>query len=135
MIQWVWETNYGVYGARKVWQKLQRKSVEVAPCTVERLMSQEGLVGVVRGEKKRKTIPDEDAARPADLVDRQFVADRPDRLWVADIACVPTWTGFAYAAFVIDAFSRCASSAVPAQVFQVEGEDFGCSGGFDRYTE
>ena len=95
-----------MYGARKVWRQLQREGVGVARCTVERLMRQEGLKGVVRGETKRTTIPDEDAARPADLVDRSFEADGPDRLWVADITYVPTWSGFAYAALVIDAYSR-----------------------------
>ena len=74
-----------MYGARKVWRQLQREGVGVARCTVERLMRLEGLKGVVRGEKKRTTIPDEDAARPAGLVDRNFEADRPDRLWLADI--------------------------------------------------
>ena len=69
-------------------------------------MRQEDLKGVVRGEKKRTTIPDEDAARPSDLVDRSFEAEGPDRLWVADLTHVPTWSGFAYAAFVVDAFSR-----------------------------
>ncbi len=69
-------------------------------------MRLEGLKGVVRGETKRTTIPDEDAARPADLVDRSFEADRPDRLWLADITYVPTWSGFAYVALVIDAYSR-----------------------------
>ena len=78
----------------------------MARCTVERLMRLEGLKGVVRGETKRTTIPDEDAARPADLVDRSFEADRPDRLWLADITYVPTWSGFAYVALVIDAYSR-----------------------------
>jgi transposase InsO family protein len=74
---------------------------------VERLMRLEGLKGVVRGEKKRRTtIADEDAARPADLVDRSFDADAPDRLWLSDITYVPTWSGFVYAAFVIDAYSR-----------------------------
>ena len=107
LIRRVWETNFGVYGARKVWRQLQREGVEVARCSVERLMRLEGLVGVVRGETRRTTtIPDEDAARPVDLVDRQFEADAPDRLWVADLTYVPTWTGFAYAAFVIDAYSR-----------------------------
>ena len=108
LIRRVWETNFGVYGARKVWRQLQREGVAVARCSVERLMRLEGLVGVVRGEKTRRTttIPDENAARPADLVDRDFGADAPDRLWLADITYVPTWTGFAYAAFVIDAFSR-----------------------------
>ena len=105
-IRRVWESNFGVYGARKVWRQLHREGVEVARCTVERLMRLEGLKGVVRGEKKRTTIPAEDAARPADLVDRSFEADAPDRLWLADLTYVPTWSGFAYAAFVIDAYSR-----------------------------
>ena len=105
-IRRVWESNFGVYGARKVWRQLQREGVGVARCTVERLMRQEGLKGVVRGEKRRTTIPDEDAARPADLVDRSFEADGPNRLWLADITYVPTWSGFAYAALVIDAYSR-----------------------------
>ena len=105
-IRRVWESNFGVYGARKVWRQLQREGVGVARCTVERLMRQEGLRGVVRGERKRTTIPDEDAARPADLVDRSFEAEGPDRLWLADITYVPTWSGFAYAALVIDAYSR-----------------------------
>ena len=105
-IRRVWETNFGVYGVRKVWRQLQREGVGVARCTVERLMRQEGLKGVVRGERKRTTIPDEDAARPADLVDRSFEADGPDRLWVADLTYVPTWSGFAYAALVIDVYSR-----------------------------
>ncbi len=99
-------SNFGVYGARKVWRQLQREGVAVARCTVERLMRQEGLKGVVRGETKRTTIPDEDAARPADLVDRRFAAEGPDRLWVADLTYVPTWSGFVYVAFVIDAYSR-----------------------------
>ena len=78
----------------------------MARCTVERLMRLEGLKGVVRGEKKRTTIPDDRAARPADLVDRIFEADGPNRLWLADITYVPTWSGFAYVALVIDAYSR-----------------------------
>ncbi len=73
-------------------------------------MRLEGLKGVVRGETKRTTIPDEDAARPADLVDRSFEADRPDRLWLADITYVRTWSGFAYVALVIDAYSHGSSS-------------------------
>ena len=106
LVRRVWESNFGVYGARKVWRQLHREGVGVARCTVERLMRQEGLKGVVRGETKRTTIPDEDAARPADLVDRSFEADRPDRLWLADITYVRTWSGFAYVALVIDAYSR-----------------------------
>ena len=105
-IRRVWESNFGVYGARKVWRQLQREGVGVARCTVERLMRHQGLKGVVRGETKRTTIPDDSAARPADLVDRIFEADGPNRLWLADITYVPTWSGFAYAALVIDAYSR-----------------------------
>ena len=96
----------GVYGARKVWRQLQREGVGVARCTVERLMRQEGLKGVVRGAKRRTTIPDDSAARPADLVDRQFETDAPDRLWLADMTYVATWSGFAYVALGIDAYSR-----------------------------
>ena len=105
-IRRVWESNFGVYGARKVWRQLHREGIGVARCTVERLMRQEGLKGVVRGETKRTTIPEQDAARPADLVDRSFEADRPDRLWLSDITYVRTWSGFVYAALVIDAYSR-----------------------------
>ena len=106
LVRRVWESNFGVYGARKVWRQLHREGIGVARCTVERLMRLECLKGVVRGETKRTTIPDEDAARPADLVDRSFEADRPDRLWLSDITYVPTWSGFVYAALVIDAYSR-----------------------------
>ena len=102
----VHEENYGVYGARKVWRQLHRQGVRVARCTVERLMRQEGLKGVVRGKSQRTTVSEENAHRPADLVDRQFHATAPNRLWLADITYVPTWSGFVYAAFVIDAYSR-----------------------------
>ena len=102
----VHEENYGVYGARKVWRQLHRQGERVARCTVERLMRQEGLKGVVRGKRQRTTVTDENAARPADLVDRQFTATAPNRLWTADITYIPTWSGFVYAAFVIDAYSR-----------------------------
>ena len=103
-IRRVWEENYGVYGARKVWRQLGREGVGVARCTVERLMRQERLKGVVRGKKHRTTIPAENAARPVDLVDRRFEADRPNRLWVADITYVSTWSGVAYVAFVVDVY-------------------------------
>ena len=105
-IQRVWEANYGVYGARKVWRQLQRDGVTVARCTVERLMRELGLRGVVRGKPKRTTTPDPHAQRPADLVNRDFTASAPNRLWVADLTYVATWSGFCYAAFVIDAYSR-----------------------------
>ena len=102
----VFEDNYAVYGARKVWRQLNREGVVVARCTVERLMRQMGLAGRVRGKRRRTTIPADVAARPADLVERSFAATRPNQLWVADITYVATWSGFAYAAFVIDVFSR-----------------------------
>ena len=105
-IRRVWEENYGVYGARKVWRQLHREGVGVARCTVERLMRQEGLKGVVRGKKRRTTIPAENADRPVDLVDRRFEADRPNRLWLADITYVTTRSGVAYVAFVVDVYSR-----------------------------
>jgi putative transposase len=105
-IRAVHEANYGVYGARKVWRQLLRDGVPVARCTVERLMRQAGLVGVVRGARKRTTCPDPVAARPADLVQRQFVAERPNQLWVVDFTYVATWSGFAYVAFCVDVYSR-----------------------------
>ena len=106
-IQRVYEENYGVYGARKVWRQLNREGIGVARCTVERLMRELGLEGVVRGGKCRTTFSDDNADRPADLVQRQFTARRPNQLWVADITYVATWSGFVYAAFVIDVFARC----------------------------
>jgi putative transposase len=105
-IDHVWRENRRVYGARKVWKQLRREGVEVARCTVERLMADMGLRGVVRGRKCRTTIPDDLALRPPDLVDRKFAADRPNQLWVADLTYVATWRGFIYVAFVIDVFSR-----------------------------
>jgi len=98
--------NFGVYGARKVWRQLGREGISVARCTVERLMRELGLQGVRRGKARRTTTPDQAAARPADLVARDFSASRPNQLWVADLTYVATWSGFAYVAFVIDAFSR-----------------------------
>ena len=106
-IERVWKENRSVYGARKVWLQLNREGFVVARCTVERLMRRMGLHGVIRGGKyKKTTIVDEDAQRPADLVERDFTADRPNQLWVADITYVATWVGFVYVAFVTDVFSR-----------------------------
>ncbi len=105
-IERVWRENRCIYGARKVWRQLHREGVALARCTVERLMRDLGIRGVVRGRKVRTTIPDEVADRPTDLVERDFTADRPNQLWVADITYVATWAGMAYAAFVVDAFSR-----------------------------
>ena len=98
--------NFGVYGARKVWRELHREGIRVARCTVERLMRELGLEGVRRGKTRRTTIPDEAAPRPADLVERDFSASRPNQLWVADLTYVATWSGFVYASFIFDAFSR-----------------------------
>jgi len=98
--------QFGVYGARKVWRQLHREGICVARCTVERLMGELGLQGVRRGKPRRTTTPDATAPRPADLVDRDFSAPRPNQLWVADLTYVATWSGFVYVAFIIDAFSR-----------------------------
>ena len=106
-IQRVWQENFEVYGARKVWRQLNREEIVVPRCTVERLMRQLGLRGAVRGRAfKTTTVFDEQLRRPADLVNRNFVVQRPNALWVSDLTYVATWRGFAYVAFVIDAFSR-----------------------------
>jgi len=105
-IERVWKENFGVYGARKVWRQLTREGIDVARCTVERLMRSQGLHGVVRGRKCRTTIPDDLVDRPRDLLKRRFQAERPNQLWVADLTYVATWRGFAYVAFVTDVFSR-----------------------------
>ena len=105
-IRRVWEENFRVYGARKVWRQLNREQIPVAKCTTERLMAKLGICGVVRGKAYRTTIPDLAADRPADLVERSFVASRPNELWVADITYVATWRGVVYVAFVIDVFAR-----------------------------
>ena len=97
----------GVYGAKKIWKQLHREGIEVANCTVRRLMKEEGLSGARRGRLfKVTTISDENQHRPSDLVERQFVAPAPNRLWVADLTYVKTHTGWVYVAFIIDVFSR-----------------------------
>jgi transposase InsO family protein len=106
-IQRVWENNMRVYGARKIWKQLMREGFVIARCTVERLMKTLDIQGVTRGGgRHRTTIADEDQDRPSDLVNRQFVAERPNQLWVADITYVATWSGVVYVAFVVDVFSR-----------------------------
>ena len=105
-IRRVWDNSRGLYGLRKVWHQLRREGVEVARCTVGRLMREMGLEGVVRGKRVRTTVPAPAAGRPLDLVKRRFVAEAPDQLWLADITYVATWAGFAYVAFVVDVFSR-----------------------------
>jgi putative transposase len=105
-IRRVYEENFGVYGARKLWRQLHREGISVARCTVARLMGELGLEGVRRGKPQRTTTPDAAADRPADLVERDFSASRPNQLWVADLTYVATWSGFVYVAFIVDAFSR-----------------------------
>ena len=106
-IERVWKENFSVYGAEKVWRQLGREAIDVARCTVERLMRTMGLRGAVRGRAfKVTTTADESAVRPPDLVQRDFRASRPNQLWVADLTYVATWLGFVYVAFVIDVFSR-----------------------------
>jgi putative transposase len=102
----VHQRNFGVYGVRKVWLQLKREAVSVGRDRVGRLMRDLALVGVTRGTAKRTTIPAEVAQRPGDLVERRFTAPAPNRLWVADLTYVATWSGFCYVAFVLDAFSH-----------------------------
>jgi len=105
-IRRIWDENYQVYGARKIWRQLGREDIDAARCSVERLMRDLGIHGAVRGKPKRTTVADDTTQRPADLVRRVFTASRPNRLWVADLTYIRTWVGFVYAAFVIDVFSR-----------------------------
>jgi putative transposase len=106
MIVKIYEENYSVYGAKKVWRQLRRNGVQVGRCRVERLMRDLQLVGALRGKIVRTTVSDPAAERAADLVKRQFTAGAPNRLWVADFTYVATWAGTVYTAFAIDAFSR-----------------------------
>src|SRR5690348_3458258 len=105
-IQRVYDENYRVYGAKKMWRELNREGIEVGRGRVERLMRRLGLVGAVRGKTVRTTVQDKDGVRAADLVKRQFTAGAPNRLWVADFTYVATWAGSVYVAFAIDVFSR-----------------------------
>ena len=98
--------NFRVYGVEKIWRQLLREGIAVGRDRVARLMRDLGLAGAVRGKKARTTVPGDVGARPADLVDRAFSAPAPNRLWVADFTYVSTWSGFAYTAFIVDAFSR-----------------------------
>jgi putative transposase len=102
----VHQSNFGVYGVRKVWRQMLREDVPVGRDRIARLMADLGLAGVTRGTVKRTTIPAQVEQRPADLVERQFSAPAPNRLWVADLTYVATWSGFCYVAFVLDAFSH-----------------------------
>ena len=106
-IRRVWDAHLQVYGPRKVWKQLRREGVTVARCTVQRLMRELGLAGAVRGRAWiTTTVPHTAAVRPPDLVERSFVAQRPNQLWVSDFTDVATWQGFVYVALVIDIFAR-----------------------------
>ncbi|WP_410773617.1 IS3 family transposase [Escherichia coli] len=100
----VYDGNHQVYGVRKVWRQLLREGIRVARCTVARLMAVMGLAGVLRGKKVRTTVSRK-AVAAGDRVNRQFVAERPDQLWVADFTYVSTWQGGVYVAFIIDVFA------------------------------
>jgi putative transposase len=106
MIKQIHAENYGVYGARKIWHELQRRGVRVARCTVERLMREIGLRGLLRDKSPRTTRPAAETDRPRDLVKRDFTATSPNQLWVADLTYVRTSIGWVYAAFVLDVYSR-----------------------------
>jgi putative transposase len=102
----VFTENFEVYGVRKVWRQLRREGVDIARCTVQRLMRNMGLQGVIRGKSVRTTISDKAVPCPLDHVNRQFNAPHPNALWVSDFTYVATWTGFVYVAFVVDAYAR-----------------------------
>ena len=102
----VWEDSGRTYGARRVARALVRAGHQVARCTVERLMRELGIEGVIRGRRRRTTIPEPSAPRPPDLVNRRFTAERPNQLWLADLTYIRTWSGWVYVAFVLDAYSR-----------------------------
>ena len=105
-IKRVFKDNYAVYGVRKVWRQMQREGVDVARCTVARLMRELGLKGIIRGKSQRTTISNKTDICPRDLVNRQFKAPAPNILWVSDFTYVSTWAGFVYVAFVIDTYAR-----------------------------
>jgi transposase InsO family protein len=105
-IQRVFDANWQVYGVRKVWRQLRREGIDVARCTVARLMKSMGLQGIIRGKPQKTTIPDKKLPCPLDKVNRQFRVPAPNMLWVSDFTYVATWKGFVYVAFVIDAYAR-----------------------------
>ena len=105
-IRRVFDANFQVYGARKVWRQLRREGEDVARCTVERLMKETGVQGAIRGKGIKTTKSNPAAPCPQDRVNRQFQAPRPNALWVSDFTYVSTWGGFVYVAFVVDRFAR-----------------------------
>jgi len=105
-IRRVHEASFGLYGSRKVWHQLRREGLDIAKCTVERLMHSMRLAGIRRGKKTITTVSNPKAPCPLDKVNREFRVDRPNALWVVDFTYVHTWAGFVYVAFVIDAYAR-----------------------------
>ena len=105
-IRRVWQENWQVYGVHKLWRQMKRENIDVARCTVARLMKRLGLQGARRGKRVRTTVVDTARACPQDLVQRRFTAERPDQLWLVDFTYVSTWQGWLYVAFVTDAFAR-----------------------------
>ena len=127
----VFTENFAVYGVRKVWRQLKRESMDVARCTVERLMRDMGLKGAIRGKPFKTTVSDKSAPCPLDHVNRQFRSTAPNRLWVSDFTYVSSWTGFAYVAFIIDAFARRiprVGLCPPEDRLRLEGEPPGACG-------
>ena len=102
----LFQANYSVYGVRKLWKTASRAGYDIGRDQTARLMRVLGICGVQRGRRVRTTRSDPEAPRPADLVERDFTADRPNRLWVTDLTYVPTWSGVAYVCFIVDVFSR-----------------------------
>lgn len=101
----IWNENFQVYGVRKIWKQLNREGIKVARCTTERLMKLQGIQGARRGKAFKNYVDENLADRPRDLVNREFIADRPNQLWVADITYIRTWAGWVFTAFVIDVFN------------------------------
>jgi putative transposase len=119
LITEIFDANYRVHVARKIWRHLNRQGRAVARCTVERLMRELGITGAVRGRKVITTLADAAATRAPDLLDRDFVADAPNRTWIADFTHVAAWAGTVYVAFVVDTFSRrILGWRTPAEVFE-----------------
>jgi transposase InsO family protein len=102
----IWEANYEVYGSRKLWKAARRSGIDIGRDQTRRLMAKAGIQGAHRKKRVRTTRRDRSAGRHPDLVNRQFVAGRPNELWVTDLTFVPTWAGVAYVCFIVDAFSR-----------------------------
>jgi len=134
-IQRVFNENFQVYGVRKVWRQLLREGIEVARCTVARLMTGMGLQGVIRGKPVKTTVSDKAAPCPLDHVNRQFRAPRPNVLWVSDFTYVATWTGFVYVAFVIDALDQALAERRPVGGDLVHHSDRGVQYVSIKYTE